>query len=317
MVQASADLPLARSESPASVVFITHDRRRPSVDTHTTSSSRHDAVDGVSRSDSPFAAAESAALPVSELTVEEWLRRYANGELAGNEDAPPPPRAIADIINGVSGLQPMPLSSADAAAHDAETEMYIFPKGGSGSSKESSAALGTSPGAPSLLSPSRMVSEPSSDSLAAQAAVDFYRKHGHLPAPKMALERERLKLAQKFGLDRPKRRAAIDSICRLAQRSFKVPTVVISLTFADDQVLGGEVGFGPTEPGPDEPPRRLDLEPAFCTHALVTATQPGTTFIVRDTAKDWRFRNSPYVVPPGGGGIGFYAACNGVPSIRR
>lgn len=63
-------------------------------------------------------------------------------------------------------------------------------------------------------------------------------------------------------------------------------------TFDDHQVLAGEVGWGAVEPGPDEPPRPLTLEPAMCTHAILSASNGEQPFIVGDANSDWRFRRS-------------------------
>lgn len=145
------------------------------------------------------------------------------------------------------------------------------------------------------------------------SALDRFRQLGHLQAPPPPFEEERLRLASKFGLEQPRRRAALDSICKIAKKHFGMKTVsscaallgsvellwlhgkgvkgvlfykltyanfcallqvVISLTFDDYQVLAGEVGWGGEEPGPDEPPRSLSLAPAMCTHALISAPNP-------------------------------------------
>lgn len=59
--------------------------------------------------------------------------------------------------------------------------------------------------------------------------LDQFRRLGHLQAPKAPWEDDRLRLARKFGLEEPRRRAALDSICRLVQSFFGMTTVVISL----------------------------------------------------------------------------------------
>lgn len=236
--------------SPASIVFVAHEKRQ-SVDS------------GGSKDKWNIPATPSSSLPqqkglgaatgldsAGDLEIDEWLDAYSKGAIGGNESAPKPPRAIAELLQAkLQTGRDRPTSQLDPTDTETDTEIHVLPSGSSGSLSFS--------GSPD-----------------AAAALDFFAKNGHLVAPKMPFEAERLKLTRKYGLDRPRRRAAIDSICRLAQRTFKIPTVVISLTFEDDQVLGGEVGFATVEPGPKEPPRRLGLEPAFCTHVSVTTLAP-------------------------------------------
>ncbi|GAA5863031.1 hypothetical protein JCM1840_002443 [Sporobolomyces johnsonii] len=152
---------------------------------------------------------------------------------------------------------------------------------------------------------------PPYSSISEETLLDFYRRKGHFPAPPGPYEEERLRLAHKYGLDHPVRRKAIDRICSLAKAHFKTKTVVISLTFDDHQVLGAERGWQSDVPDltMDDPLRRLTLEPAFCTHAMLASYRsPKAVFIVGDADKDWRFKK-PYTVG-NGGGLSFYAAAN-------
>lgn len=86
---------------------------------------------------------------------------------------------------------------------------------------------------------------------------------------------------------------------------------VLQRTLDDHQVLGAERGFDPDgEPTLADPPRPLEIEPAFCTHAMAASYRdPKQVFLVADANKDWRFARNPYSTK-NGGGVSFYAAAN-------
>lgn len=56
-------------------------------------------------------------------------------------------------------------------------------------------------------------------------------------------------------------------------------------------MLAAEAGWAPVEPGPDEPPRHVELAPSLCAHGI-TRTDPTSIFIVPDAQNDWRFANN-------------------------
>lgn len=130
---------------------------------------------------------------------DEWLRAYAAGQLGPADRTPAPPPAIAAIIAEESQSRS---ASPSSPASSSKEEMYLLAGNSSGLSVD-------------------VTEEPS--------ALEQYRLRGHLMAPKAPFEEDRLKLAIKFGLDQPRRRAALDAICRVVKRVFKMKTVVISL----------------------------------------------------------------------------------------
>ena len=67
--------------------------------------------------------------------------------------------------------------------------------------------------------------------------LDQFRRLGHLQAPKAPWEEERLRLAERFGLQQPRRREALDAICKIVKAFFRMTTVVISLCVAVSGLL--------------------------------------------------------------------------------
>ncbi|GAA5991943.1 hypothetical protein JCM10908_002281 [Rhodotorula pacifica] len=221
-----------------------------------------------------------------EESFADWLERYRIGCAGPSDRTPVPPPSIRAILEGRTPDDPLVASP----------RMCESP---SQSSIRTTSTARTS--ASSL---------PSLSAITAATLLDFYRRKGHFPAPPGPFEEERLRLAHKYGLDQPVRRQAIDRTCALAKAYFKTKTVVISLTFDDHQVLGAEKGWGGEEPGLEVPPRPLTMEPAFCTHAMLSSYKdPKAVFIVGDADRDWRFKGNPYSVG-NGGGVAFYAAAN-------
>lgn len=95
-------------------------------------------------------------------------------------------------------------------------------------------------------------------------------------------------LIGKHGLTR------FDRITRLARQTFDVPIAVISLLDKDRQWLLSATGTDV-----EETPRTV----SFCAHAILDEG----VFIIRDTLKDPRFCNNPYV--KGLPNVRFYAGC--------
>ncbi|GAA5870966.1 hypothetical protein JCM3774_003491 [Rhodotorula dairenensis] len=223
----------------------------------------------------------------AEESFVDWLERYRIGCAGPSDRAPVPPPSIRAILEGRDTEDPLVASP---------TRPSLSP---SGSSIRSTSTNNTSTS-----------SLPSLSAITASTLLEFYKRKGHFPSPPGPFEEERLRLAHKYGLDQPVRRQAIDRICALAKAYFKTKTVVISLTFDDHQVLGAEKGWGGEEPGLDVPPRPLTMEPAFCTHAMLSSYRdPKAVFLVADADRDWRFKGNPYSVG-NGGGVAFYAAAN-------
>lgn len=88
--------------------------------------------------------------------------------------------------------------------------------------------------------------------------------------------------------------ARFDRLTRLAKQTFDVPIAVISLLDKDKQWLLSAVGTDV-----EETPRTV----SFCAHAIL---EEGV-FVIRDTLKDTRFCNNPYVKNQPG--VRFYAGC--------
>ncbi len=99
-----------------------------------------------------------------------------------------------------------------------------------------------------------------------------------LPSPRLR-ELERYKV-----LDTPPEEA-LERILDLAQRIFKVPTVLLGFVAADRQWFKARRGLTPCE---------IELNASFCVHAI---EDRGVT-VVPDATQDDRFYNSPLVVGP-------------------
>ncbi|GAA5994661.1 hybrid sensor histidine kinase/response regulator [Rhodotorula paludigena] len=258
--------------------------------------------DGAARDELLQNAAQTDDNETEEESLADWMARYRIGRAGASDQTPDPPAAIRAILDGRDNVK-SPTTSATVTGHGKP--------GSSGRDSPSTASIDSRASSASL---------PSVNSLTVATLLDFYRRKGHLPAPPGPYEEERLRLAHKYGLDQPVRRKAIDRICSLAKAYFRTSAVVISLTFDDHQVLGAERGWGGEEPGLDVPPRPLTMEPAFCTHAMLSSYRdPKAVFIVGDADKDWRFKGNPYTIA-NGGGLAFYAAANvnlPVPSTGR
>ncbi|GAA5903808.1 hypothetical protein JCM5296_003931 [Sporobolomyces johnsonii] len=239
-----------------------------------------------------------------EESFASWLARYKVGRAGPSDKTPAPPASILAIIENMDVQSSS--TPPSSASHGPDSPSPSLPMPAPSAVSQAPDRIPHSPRSSSSSS-----SLPSYSSISEETLLDFYRRKGHFPAPPGPYEEERLRLAHKYGLDHPVRRKAIDRICSLAKAHFQTKTVVISLTFDDHQVLGAERGWRSDVPDltMDDPLRRLTLEPAFCTHAMLASyTSPKAVFIVGDADKDWRFKK-PYTVG-NGGGLSFYAAAN-------
>ncbi|GAA5904799.1 hybrid sensor histidine kinase/response regulator [Sporobolomyces salmoneus] len=271
----------------------------------------------------PPAGANSSG-KTDEVAFADWLERYSVGQIGPADQAPDPPASILAILEGLgkphqpspstatppspSSLPPADVSSTSRPnkprREPISLAITLSPGSSRPSSSSSSVASTPSTSAPSLLNPA--VTEKTASKL-----LEHYRNHGTFPAPVGPYEEERLRLAHKYGLDQPVRRNAIDRICSIAKAHFKTKMAVVSLTLDNHQVLGAERGFATDgEPTLEDPLRRLEIDPAFCTHAMAASYKdPKEVFVVADANKDWRFARNPYSTGSGGG-ISFYSAAN-------
>lgn len=122
-----------------------------------------------------------------------WVQNYASGRWAGDKEPPLPP-AISAILEESAAASS---SSSDSPL----SETHLFPTSSTAPSRSRSPA----------------------------ALLDFYQQHGHFPAPDGTFEEARLRTVRRYGLDQPKRRAAIDRVCRIAKNHYQTSTVIISL----------------------------------------------------------------------------------------
>lgn len=131
-------------------------------------------------------------------SFDEWMAAYGANKLGLRPDqVPPPPPAILAIL-----AEEEEMRSSSPASHQSGDVMYLY-----------SNSNGSAPSINSAHSEEPLT------------ALERFRLLGHLQAPPPPFEEERLKLASKFGLEQPRRRAALDSICKLAKRHFGMKTV--------------------------------------------------------------------------------------------
>jgi hypothetical protein len=128
---------------------------------------------------------------------------------------------------------------------------------------------------------------------------EFYGKHGFMPAPKQTPDaiRRRLRVIRRLGLEKPDdyHEQTLNRFTRLAVSIFKTQVALVSIIGRDRQIFLSEIGFNRDS---------TEIEVAFCCHAIIGSGEQ--CFIVRDAAKDWRFRNNP-LTDQGRGPIQFYA----------
>ncbi|GAA5941688.1 hybrid sensor histidine kinase/response regulator [Sporobolomyces koalae] len=228
----------------------------------------------------------------------EWLEMYSIGR-TGSPALPPAPPAAIQAILGDSTPASASTSRSDKSSGQVSFSLTLS----HGSDRSSLASSNDSvPSSGPLWNPA--VSEQTAADL-----LEYFQKNRVFPAPPGPWEEERLQLAMKYGLDKPVRRKAIDRICAIAKRHFKTKMVIVSLTLDDYQLFGAERGISPDgEPQLDDPPRRVPVEPAFCTHAMAASYRdPKSVFIVSNANTDWRFRTNPNSTGMGGA-VSFYAA---------
>jgi hypothetical protein len=144
----------------------------------------------------PHLKSSSSSRSDTNRAFDEWLAAYSSNKLGLRPDqVPPPPPAILAILEEEKATR-----SSSPASNDSGDVMFIY----SNRSAHSFDSIHSE--------------EPPS-------ALDQFRSRGHLQAPRAPFEQERLKLASKFGLEQPRRRAALDAICKLAKRHFSMKTV--------------------------------------------------------------------------------------------
>lgn len=112
-------------------------------------------------------------------------------------------------------------------------------------------------------------------------------------------ERRRLQALASYDILDTAPEEALDTLTRIACRTFSVPIALVCLVDSDRQWFKSCVGLDASET-----PRKV----AFCTHAIV-ADGP---MVIHDARQDSRFRTNPLVT--GAPGIRFYA---GAPLITR
>lgn len=146
----------------------------------------------------------SKALPASSSSsrtdinrsFDEWMTAYGANKLGLRPDQmPAPPPAILAILEEEKEMR-----SSSPASNASGDVMYLY----------------------SNCSAQSVNSAHSEEPL---TALDRFRQLGYLQAPTAPFEEERLKLASKFGLEQPRRRAALDSICKIAKKHFSMKTV--------------------------------------------------------------------------------------------
>ena len=175
-----------------------------------------------------------------EESFAEWLRRYSAGTIGPSDQMPKPPPAVLAILIEREGGYDVPSTNGPRST-TATSQLDAVPRLFKEDPVSSSVGSGTSTSATSHSSAS--VSDADAE---AAALLEHFRRHGTFPAPPGPWEEERLKLTRKYGLDQTMRRKAVDRICAIAKAYFKTETVIISLTFDDFHVLGGERGnFSP------------------------------------------------------------------------
>ncbi|WVQ84282.1 hypothetical protein IAT38_006434 [Cryptococcus sp. DSM 104549] len=140
------------------------------------------------------------------------------------------------------------------------------------------------------------------DQAAERARVsEFFEANGYLPAPRQTPDamRRRLRVIRRLGLDTPEmfHRDTLDRLTRLSASFFKTRCALISVVGKNKTIFLSEVGFGQNW---------TELDYAFCSHTIMTPGSGETCMVVADAAKDWRFRNNPFVAE-GAGPVQFYA----------
>ncbi|WVQ73540.1 hypothetical protein IAR50_003116 [Cryptococcus sp. DSM 104548] len=130
---------------------------------------------------------------------------------------------------------------------------------------------------------------------------EFFEKNGFLCPPKQppGAYRRRLRVIRRMGLEHAEgfHRDTLDKLSRLAISFFRTKSVVISVFGKSKQLFLSKIGVEA---------RSVEIDKSICCHTL---TLPGNTdqcMVVRDAAKDWRFRKNPMVCE-GRGPVRFYA----------
>lgn len=158
----------------------------------------------------------SAHLAEADAEGVEWTRfveEYAKGRWDAAK-APAPPAAIRRLAAERTELHLCERQAENGRALSARSA-YMGVLADSASPASSIASSGEGSSSSTGESPADL--------------LDFYRRNGHMPAPKGEFEEERLRTVKRYGIDQPRRRAAVEAICAIAKSYFKTSTVIVSL----------------------------------------------------------------------------------------
>lgn len=116
----------------------------------------------------------------------------------------------------------------------------------------------------------------------------------HMPAPKLAhdVERRRLAALHSYGILDSEKESSFEDITRIASMICGTPIAVVNLIDADRQWFKSEVGLGV---------RETPLATSICAHTILEHD----VLLVPDTTRDPRFAENPLVT--GDPGLRFYA----------
>lgn len=159
--------------------------------------------------ETPFGDAEAES---AEWT--QFVQDYAQGKWDGTR-TPAPPAAIQRLAAGAAERSELHLCE-----HAEPVPVHLQ------SSQNDNDADSSSP-ASSIASSGQSSSTSKGESPA--DLLEFYRRHGHMPGPKGEFEDERLRMIKRYGIDQPRRRAAVEAICSIAKSHFRTSTVIVSL----------------------------------------------------------------------------------------
>ncbi|TYJ53875.1 hypothetical protein B9479_005497 [Cryptococcus floricola] len=130
---------------------------------------------------------------------------------------------------------------------------------------------------------------------------EFFEKNGFLCPPKQppGAYRRRLRVIRRMGLEHPEgfHRDTLDKLSRLAITFFKTQSVVISVFGRSRQIFLSKIGVDA---------RSVEIDKSICCHTLTLSGNSEQCLVVKDAAKDWRFRKNP-MVGEGRGPVRFYA----------
>ncbi|ODN93564.1 hypothetical protein L198_05430 [Cryptococcus wingfieldii CBS 7118] len=130
---------------------------------------------------------------------------------------------------------------------------------------------------------------------------EFFEKNDFLCPPKQppGAYRRRLRVIRRMGLEQPEgfHCDTLDKLSRLAKSFFRTQSVVISVFGRSRQIFLSKIGIDA---------RSVDIDKSICCHTLTLSGNSEQCMVVKDAAKDWRFRKNP-MVGEGRGPVRFYA----------